>query len=179
MKGIVFVEFLEMTEKEFGLNTVQSMIDGCDLDSKGIYTSVGTYSHKEFFEIVDKISELKGIEKDKILIRFGEYFLNVASKNYPDFFKTNNVFKFLEYIDNYIHPNVLKLYPEAQLPRFEHVNISSSQMKLRYFSSRKMSKFAEGLIVGAGKFFNQKLNVVEEKSFKGGEEVLLNITYAK
>ena len=179
MKGIVFVEFLEMIEEEFGLETVQSIIDGCDLDSNGIYTSVGTYSHKEFFEILDKISELKGIEKDKILISFGKYFLTVASKSYPDFFKTNNVFEFLQSIDNYIHPNVLKLYPEAELPRFEHVQINSNQMKLRYFSSRKMSKFAEGLIVEAGKYFNQELNVVEEKYLKDGEEVLLNITYAE
>jgi len=179
MKGIVFVEFLEMTEKKYGLQTVQVIIDSCDLDSKGVYTSVGTYNHKEFFKIVNKISEIEEIDKDEILISFGEYFLKTATRSYPDFFKKNNVFDFLESIDNYIHPNVLKLYPEAKLPRFKHVNISSKQMKLKYISSRKMSKFAEGLIIGAGKYFNQELIVVVDECLRNGEEVLLNITHAE
>ena len=46
MKGIVFTEFFELVEDKFGLEVVQQIIDECKLESEGIYTSVGTYSHK-------------------------------------------------------------------------------------------------------------------------------------
>ncbi|MBT6440017.1 MAG: hypothetical protein HOK72_09965, partial [Flavobacteriales bacterium] len=52
MKGVVFTEFLELVEKEFGLEIVQRIIDECDLATGGVYTSVGTYSHKEMFKMV-------------------------------------------------------------------------------------------------------------------------------
>jgi hypothetical protein len=43
MKGIVFTEFLEMVEQEFGYNMVDEMIENTDLDSKGVYTSIVIY----------------------------------------------------------------------------------------------------------------------------------------
>jgi hypothetical protein len=52
MKGIVFTEFLELVENEFGLEVVQQIIDECELETDGIYTSVGTYSHKDMFNMV-------------------------------------------------------------------------------------------------------------------------------
>lgn len=47
MKGIVFVEFLEMVESTFSAEMADDIIDACDLSSGGAYTSVGTYPHSE------------------------------------------------------------------------------------------------------------------------------------
>ncbi|MFT4982342.1 MAG: hypothetical protein ACI9UR_002213, partial [Bacteroidia bacterium] len=41
MKGIVFTEFLELVEDKFGLEVVNQIIDGCELETDGVYTSVG------------------------------------------------------------------------------------------------------------------------------------------
>ena len=38
MKGIVFTEFLDMVEKEFGYETVDHIIENSELSSNGIYT---------------------------------------------------------------------------------------------------------------------------------------------
>ena len=40
MKGILFTEFLELTEEKYGLEIVQRIIDECDLKSDGIYTAI-------------------------------------------------------------------------------------------------------------------------------------------
>ena len=51
MKGIVFTEFLELVEDKFGLETVDEIIQKSDLESNGIYTSIGTYKFSEMLNI--------------------------------------------------------------------------------------------------------------------------------
>ena len=55
MKGIIFTEFLEMVEKEFSAETVDTIIDNSNLESGGSYTSVGTYPHIEMVELVSNL----------------------------------------------------------------------------------------------------------------------------
>ena len=142
---------------------VQDIIDQCELDTKGIYTSVGTYNHKEFFQLIDKLSDLNSLHKDDVLFSFGDYFLKVLVRSYPQFFIKKDVFEFLVSIDNYIHPTVLKIYQ------------NKNEMKLIYHSSRKMSKFASGMIIASGKYFKQELIVTEEERIDDGEKVVLCI----
>jgi hypothetical protein len=175
MKGIVFTEFLELVEEKFGLEIVNQIIEGCELDTDGVYTSVGTYSHKDMFKMVVKLSELKGIPVPDLLEIYGEYFFDTLSKGYPQFMDQPNSFRFLESIDNYIHPEVLKLYPEAELPSFEAKISGKNEMTLLYKSSRKMSDFAVGLIKGATNYFNEKVTIEKVSEENDGEIVLINI----
>ena len=175
MKGIVFSEFLELVEDKFGLEVVNQIIDGCELESEGIYTSVGTYSHKEMFLMVAKLSELKGIPVPDLLQLYGRYFFNVLSSGYPQFMDQPNMFVFFESIDDYIHPEVLKLHPEAELPQFKSTIINKNEMSLLYTSSRKMADFAIGLINGAADFYNNKVLLEKVEVKNNGEIVLINI----
>jgi hypothetical protein len=175
MKGIVFTEFLELVENEFGLEVVQQIIDECELDTEGIYTSVGTYSHKDMFKMVGKLSEIKGIPVPALLTVFGEYFFTTLKTKYPVFMEKSNLFSFLNSIDQYIHPEVLKLYPDAELPRFEAEIKSDNEMTLDYMSSRKMSDLAIGLIKGAAKHFKEDVDIVKVIEEDNGQKVLLKI----
>lgn len=175
MKGIVFTEFLELVEVKFGLNVVNQIIDGCELESQGIYTSVGTYSHRDMFKMVAKLSELKDIPVPDLLEIYGKYFFDVLSRTYPQFMDQPNSFLFLGSIDNYIHPEVLKLYPEAELPSFHAKNNGEGEMTLLYKSSRKMSDFAIGLIKGALDYYGEKAIVSKVNQENEGELVLINI----
>ena len=82
MKGILFTEFLELVENEFGLGIVQRIIDECQLETDGVYTSIGTYSHKDMFKMVGKLSEIKEIPVPELLTIYGEYFFTTLSKDY-------------------------------------------------------------------------------------------------
>ena len=175
MKGIVFTEFLELVENKFGLEVVNQIIDGCELETDGVYTSVGTYSHKDMYKMVGKLSELKNIPVADLLQIYGEYFFDVLAKGYPTFMDQPNSFVFLASIDNYIHPEVLKLYPEAELPSFNAEMNGDNQMNLLYTSSRKMADFAIGLIRGAANYFNEELDIKKQSEEDDGEKVLLNI----
>lgn len=175
MKGILFVEFLDLAEKKYGLAVVQEIIDNSNLDSKGIYTAVGTYNHREFFQILDHVADIESRHRDDVLESFGEHFLLVLSRNYPDFFNKNEVFEFLRSIDDYIHPTVLKLYPDAQLPSFDSEIVGQHKMKLIYKSSRKMARFAKGLIAACGEYFGDKLSVELRQIDDDGAEVEITI----
>lgn len=175
MKGIVFTEFLELVEDQFGIAMVEQIISECDLQSEGVYTSVGTYSHKEMFAMVGKLSELKGIPVSKLLELFGEYFFTTLSTDYPQFMDQPNMFTFLKSIDNYIHPEVLKLYPEAELPSFQAEMKGDKEMLLQYRSTRKMADFAVGLIKGAATFYKENATVSTKEVLDEGQTVIIHI----
>ena len=127
MKGIVFTEFLELVEIKFGLEIVQKIIDECDLDTNGVYTSVGTYSHKDMFKMVGKLAQIKGISVPEWFAVFGEYFFVSLSSDCQKFMDGSNLYGFIKDIKKQIHPEVLKLWPDKELPQFK-LEIKSKKM---------------------------------------------------
>jgi hypothetical protein len=175
MKGIVFTEFLELVEEQFGIETVDKIVSESNLETGGVYTAVGTYSHKEMFSMVAKLSEIKGIAVPDLLEFYGKYFFGVLAKSYPQFLREKGLFSFLETIDNYIHPEVLKLYPDAELPSFSTVRDGDKSLLLTYKSSRKMAHFAMGLILGASEHFETKIDIQKLTENQDGEVVEIKI----
>ena len=55
MKGIVFVQFVEMVEEKFGLATADRIIEQSKLSTNGAYTSVGTYDHTELLQLSEYV----------------------------------------------------------------------------------------------------------------------------
>lgn len=160
MKGVVFTTFLEMVEDKFGYETVDEIIANSNLPSSGIYTAVGTYSHHEIVQLVVALSKSQKIDVSDLLKIFGKHLFGVLSKGYPMFMEaSNNVFDFLCNIENYIHVEVRKLYPDAELPKFETNRVSDLQLRMMYHSERKMADLAYGLIAGSLEYYNEKANI--------------------
>jgi Haem-NO-binding len=177
MKGIVFTEFLELVEDKFGLETVEEVISTCDLETAGSYTAIGTYDHKEMFQMVSVLSKTQNISVPELLTIYGEHFFGILAKGYPQFLNDKGLFAFLESIDNYIHPQVLKLYPDAELPSFRaSMNEGKNELLLVYQSIRAMSDFAVGLIQGASKYYGRKIKVEIVEKEENGQHVTLKVT---
>ena len=148
MKGIVFTEFLEMVEQKFGYELVDKMLTENELESKGIYTSIGTYNYSEMIQLIVDLSARTEIAIPILLKEYGKYFFDVVHNSYSHFFNTvPNAFVFLESIENHIHVEVKKIYPDAELPTFETKMIDQDTLEMIYHSERKMADFAEGLIL--------------------------------
>jgi len=176
MKGIVFTEFLDMVEKEFGYEIVDHIIEQSKLESGGIYTSIGTYHHSEIVQLLSNLSIRTQINADKLLKAFGEYLFDTFLKTYPMFFDTHNdAFGFLESIDSHIHVEVLKLYPDATLPKFETTVSSDGSMIMVYKSERKMASLAEGLIEKSITYYNHPHSIDKVILTEDGSEVEFTI----
>lgn len=154
MKGIVFREFFELVENKFSLATLDKIIEEADLPSGGAYTSAGTYPHQEMVAVLVKLSESTGIPIPDLLQTFGEHLIWVFEKKFPAFFQDHHdPLTFLESIDGYVHIEVHKLYPGAELPRFFCTRKGSNSLAMDYYSSRHLEDLAEGLIAGALKYY--------------------------
>lgn len=177
MKGIVFTEFLEMVEGAYGLEMVDTIVTKSNVPSKGVYTAVGTYSHNEIIDLVVALSEETKTPVPDLVKIYGEYLFGTFSKSYPTFFANcDTSFDFLEQIESYIHPEVQKLYPDAQLPKFETKRIGDNTLIMIYTSPRKMYALAQGLIEKTLVYFQQKGNLITELLNEDGSKVKFTIT---
>lgn len=168
MKGIVFTEFLEMVESRFSPEMADSIIEGAELPSGGAYTAVGTYNHSEMIELVTCLSKETGISAAELMRSFGMFLFERFYVLFPRYFNgIDSSFRFLGQIENYIHVEVRKLYPEAELPSFEYDISRPGSMCLTYRSTRPLAGLAEGLIRGCVAHFGENADIAVEDLSNG------------
>lgn len=172
MKGIIFTEFLDLVETKFGFEVVDRIINKSNLDSKGAYTAVGTYEFSEMLQLLHNLSNDTELSVDDLLLVYGEHFFGVLEKSYPGILKIyNDPIQLLASIENHIHIEVRKLYPDAELPTFEVIEKTKKSLVLLYKSSRAMHHFGLGLMNKTFEHFESKATIVLEKIKEDGTEV--------
>ncbi len=170
MLGKIFTEFLDLVEEEFGYEMVDKILIESNVPSQGSYTAVGSYSHEELFALVVKLSESVDIPIRELMIIFGQVMFKRLINGHPEIVNNiNDSFQLLSHIDSYIHVEVLKLYPNAQLPKFSFEKVSDCQVILSYQSSRPLASFAHGLLLGCGAYFNEDFNISREPQTEASE----------
>lgn len=178
MKGIIFREFLNLVEESFGYEVVDEIIEKSKLPSDGIYTSVGTYPHEEIFALVKQLSLKTKIPEVELFKVFGNYAFKSFAKLYPELIaEFSDPLVFLQHVEDTIHVQVLKLYPEAELPKFIIEKKTNDELILNYYSVRKMSDLAEGLILGCFEHFkiNADIKIENIKSDKSNVKFIIRI----
>lgn len=163
MKGIVFSEFIDMVENRYSLEVADRIITSSQLESDGVYTSVGTYDHQELVELLQQLSQAVGEPVPDLLKAFGSYLFERFAQLYPAHFKgQDTAFDFLGTLEGKIHVEVKKLYPDAELPHFECTFPTTRSMVLIYRSKRSLGDLAEGLIYGCIRHFGQAIELNRE-----------------
>jgi hypothetical protein len=163
MKGMVFTEFLEMVEDKFSAAVVENIIDASTLPSEGVYTALGTYDHAEIIQLVSHLSEKTGIAVPALVQSFGDFLFGQLSTLYPQFFDgVSGSFDLLERVNDYIHVEVKKLYPDAELPSFRCDRPAQDVLTMHYLSSRPFADLAEGMIRGCIDHFGERIAIQRE-----------------
>ena len=144
VKGIVFIRFIDMAEERYGFQVMNSLLDKATIGSDGAYTAVGNYGHLELIQLPTLLSPHAGESVPNLRKAYGEIqFSTLMHKtgigvDTPD----NNILSFLKTIDNVIHRDVRKLYPDAALPRFSWRELGSNELELTYSSTRPLAHLA-------------------------------------
>ena len=160
MKGVVFTEFLEMVEDCFSPDIADQIVEASDLPSGGVYTAVGTYDHAEIVTLVQNLSAETKIGIDELLHTFGMHLFGRFVEGYSTFFEgEQDAFEFLQSVEEYIHVEVKKLYPDAELPSVIASLESPHHLKIIYRSDRNMGDLAHGLIEGCIKHFDEPIDI--------------------
>jgi hypothetical protein len=168
MKGLVFTEFMSMVEEKFGIDMMDDLIDESAPLSGGAYTAVGTYNHQELVDMVTILSDKVDVPIPVLINTFGHYLGAVFTQKFPSFFaEVDNTLDFLKKIDNHIHIEVRKLYPDAELPVFEFDDSDADEFKLIYKSERGFADLAQGLIEASALYYKEKFNIARHDQDEG------------
>jgi Haem-NO-binding len=178
MKGMIFTQLLEMIEDQFSPELADRIIGACDLPSGGAYTAVGTYDHHEMGQLVTQLSQETGIAVPDLLRSFGKHLFGRFVATYPHFFVgIQSAFGFLESIERYIHVEVRKLYPNAELPSFTCTS-QPGQLTMVYRSPRAFADLAEGLIRGCTEHFGEHVEI-QRDDLSGGQGTCVRFVLTK
>ncbi|MFK7748369.1 MAG: heme NO-binding domain-containing protein [Kordia sp.] len=172
MKGIIFTEFLDLVEDKFGLEMVDTIITQSKLESEGAYTSIGTYRFSEMLQLLQNLSNNTEISIDDLLLTYAEHFFSVIESSYPGLLATyKDPIEMLASIENHIHVEVRKIYPDAELPIFVIEEKTENSLTMVYKSSRAMHHFGLGLMNKTFEHFNSSAEIILEKLNEEGTEV--------
>ncbi|MFM2590231.1 heme NO-binding domain-containing protein [Vibrio sp. TBV020] len=176
MKGIIFTEFMDLVEQKFGLEVLDSLLE--NTGDSGVYTAVGSYDHRNLVKLIVQLSKHSGISPEELQRVFGQSVFNNLYNTLPD---NNSLqacktsFQFIKLVEDYIHIEVKKLYPEANPPSFDFVSESETEMIFDYVSARCMSHVCLGLLEGCAEFFDEKLSTSMNTVSSDGSKVRFTV----
>ncbi|QEG23025.1 heme NO-binding domain-containing protein [Mariniblastus fucicola] len=163
MKGVIFTEFLGFIEDQFGLAMADQLITETNPESGGSYTSVGTYDAGELVAMVVKLGEKTGSPVPDLVKAFGSHlfshFVDAHSATLGDVKTTEEL---LSQVENRIHVEVRKLFPDAELPTIGFLKIDEKTSEVVYQSKRPFADLAEGLIAAAIEHFDDPIEMTRE-----------------
>lgn len=174
MRGVIFTELYELIEEKFGFELLDDVLMDLELSNDGAYSATGNYPFSELLAIVVKLHEETEIPINSLLEVFGEYLFTRLLAMHPHLAKTEDVLEFLEHVETYIHIEVKKLYPDAELPKFNIVSKDDNSFKFYYISSKKLHHLAKGLIQGLSNHYNQPVSI--EMGLEDEEGVFFEVT---
>ncbi len=163
MKGLVFSQFIDMVEERFGPDLVERIIEGSDLASGGVYSSLGTYDFEELARLVASLSEATGTPAPALIKAFGVHLFGRLVLLYPQFLAgETSTLGFVPKVENYIHHEVRKLYPDATLPSFSIEDATPKRLVFVYQSARPLGDLAEGMLHGCASHFGEDIELRRE-----------------
>ncbi len=177
MKGLVFTEFVDLVDEMFSPETSERMIEMSNVPSGGAYTSVGTYDAQEMFTLVSGLSAITGIPVPDLLKTFGRHLFKRFVSVFPIFFEgIGSAMEFLPRVEDYVHMEVRKLYPDAELPSFSCATPEPGTMVMTYRSKTNLPDLAEGLILECVDHFGDPVSVKRETGGGNPPETVFTIS---
>lgn len=160
MRGVVFTELIEFVEEALGFEIADKMIDQAKLDNGGSFSQGGNYPFSDMQKLLGSLSAITGKQPNELLFIFGEHLFSILVKLYAkDIKEVGSALNFIDSVENYVHVEVKKLYPDADLPTFATQEKDENHLTLVYASEKRLEAFAHGLMSACGKYFEEPLEI--------------------
>lgn len=157
MKGVIFNVVEEVIEELFDADTWDALLDAADVD--GAYTALGDYADTELLGIVAAACAATGMTAEEVLRTVGHHALPKLASRVPDSLTdAPDAFSFIRKVNDIIHPEVLKIYPDSIPPAFEFEDHPDG-LVVQYRSARHLPALAEGLLSGVSLLFDEEISV--------------------
>lgn len=132
-------------------------------ESGGAYTSVGTYDAGELVAMVVALGAHCGTPAPEVTKSFGVHLFNHFVESHADTLgNVKMTVELLGQVENRIHVEVRKLFPDAELPTIRFTRIDESTAEVIYQSTSPFANLAEGLIASAIAHFGDPIELDRE-----------------
>ncbi len=177
MRGVVFTELIEFVEEALGFDVADAMIEKAHLQNNGAFTQGGNYPFEELQKIVISLSEITGKPISDLLELFGRHlFKRLVGIYNRDIRSIGNSLDFIDSVEKFVHVEVKKLYPDADLPTFTTEEKTDHAMSMVYSSEKRLEAFAKGLLEGCAEYFDENLDITYETISESPYRVRFHIT---
>ena len=140
------------------------MLDNVELESDGAFSAVGNYPCSELMTLVGAFSDHTGHSVQFLQTAFGKWIFAKFAESYQVFFEgKDNAFTMLESIENEVHVEVRKLYPEVELPTFATNRLADGSLEMIYSSERPLVDFCQGMIEACLEHFGEQAEITQTK----------------
>ncbi len=158
MKGIIYNAVEEAVTELYSADVWDDLLEAAELE--GHYTSLGSYDDSDLLALVSAACPMTGLEAGDLVKTLGRHSFPHLANRYPELVDSSQgTHDFLRRVNDIIHPEVLKLHPDANPPKFEFEDRPDGALRVTYQSERKLGVLAEGLILGAGDRFGEQVRI--------------------
>jgi hypothetical protein len=167
MKGVLFNVVEDVVTEALSADAWDDVVERSGVG--GAYTSLGTYPDGEMTAVVGEVATATDMSGEETLRLAGQLGFKHLVARAPHLIEPYQDWKaILTALDDIIHPEVLKIYPGADVPRFA-VTADGDDLVVVYTSPRALCALADGLIVGTGTWFETPLTVEHETCVHRGD----------
>ena len=181
MKGVLFNAVEEAVSRQWGADFWDDLLTAANLD--GAYTALGNYPDGQLVALATAAADRLDAPIEDVLRTLGRVTFRSLLTRYEGFHgnvhgEPASLREFLTTVNDLIHPQVLKLYPGASVPRFV-LRDKGDYLELDYLSVRNMCTLAEGLVLGTAEHYGEPV-IVDQPSCKnrGDSRCTIRITAA-
>lgn len=172
MKGVIFNLVEEVVRSERGDDAWDDIVESAGVS--GAYTSLGSYPDSDLVDLADSVAAHVGTDTGSVIRHVGHQGIEILAGRYPEFFAPHDDLRsFLLTLNEIIHPEVRRLYPGAHVPEFVYLVVSDDVLELTYTSERGRCDLAEGLIMGAGQHYGERVHVEQPRCQQRGDDSCL------
>ena len=146
------------------------------ISSKNTHNASSPFSEDSMHALVHGFSKMPGNYPPTLLRAYGQHlFKNLAESHAEAIKRFKNTFSLLVRIENYVHMEILKLHPDAELPSFEFKRADQSKLEIHYSSIKEMGGLAEGVIESCIRYFNEDITVKQHAIGDAGTDIIFTL----
>ncbi|TDT62432.1 heme NO-binding domain-containing protein [Fonticella tunisiensis] len=176
MKGTVVSTWIKTSRELHGDDVVNRALESVGFRRDKTFSPIEDIDDDKVDKIISFIANEKNIPLSKLWNQVGVGNIMTFSKDYPAFFKHDSLYGFLKSMYD-VHVAIVKRIPGAKPPIVGLRPISKREAIFTYRSKRGMFDYLRGLLEGASKYYNERLEVEEISKNSDGME--LKLTFEK
>ena len=169
MKGIIFNLVEDAVVSGHGEDTWDDLVDAAGVE--GSYTALGNYPDEDLTKLVGAGAAALDTPPEDLTRGLGREALLGLARRYPHFFTPHtDARSFVLTLNDVIHAEVRKLHADSNPPEFWFGDADAKELQIHYRSQRRLCSLAEGMLVGAGEYYGEKVTVRHEGCMHEGRD---------